>query len=153
MNQELSKTKPEIIKEVTYKTPLKSELLSMKVEMARLSSKYGKAHPKILNLEEKILAIRNLIKNDAQSESSTTQLVSNPKYGNLIEKKEDLTMNKKLLLSKRKDIMALQKVAINNLSMAPELEQYLNQLTRNKASIEKMYFTLQEKLQDTQLRK
>ncbi len=151
--QELKETKSEIVEDVDYSSELRNQMMSLKLELATLSSKYRDEHPKILELKDKMLAVKDLIRKSGNENAGSTKLSPNPKWQRLTNEKEKDNVQRELLLSKKQNLIKLQEEAIKNLAMAPELEQKLNQLTRNKATTEKMYLTLQEKLQDTQLKK
>ncbi|MFC1585633.1 GumC family protein [Fibrobacterota bacterium] len=153
IKEEMTGLDSQMIKEITYDKPLKEELLDMKLQLARLRTKYKAGHPKVMKLQKNMEAVRSMIRNEALEESSTTTMVNNPRYEELRNNEQQLEVQKDLLITRRNELQKLQQKSFSNLAVTPELELKLSQLTREKHSTEKMYFMLQEKLQETKLKK
>lgn len=153
VENELKSVDSTVIRDLEYDQPLKKELMSLKLEHAKLITKYQPNHPKVLELAKKMKAVQNLIQQDAANESNTTTMANNPRYEELKNKQREVKIQRDLFNTKQQELYKLQSQGLKNLALAPDLELRFNQLTRSKQSTEKMYFMLEEKLQETQLKK
>jgi|GEM_PF-6701773 len=153
VQSELVQIDSSLLKEVTYDKDMQKELMNMRIEQAQLLTKYQPNHPKVKDVTQKMKAIQKLLQQDASKESNTTTLIQNPRYQKLRDQIQEIKVQKDLLQNKKREYEKLQSSSVRTLTLAPELELRYSQLIRNKQSTEKMYFMLEEKLQETRLKK
>ncbi len=143
----------QIVKAITFEKPLKKELLSLKLEKAKLLALYGKGHRIIKTINSKIIEISKLISSHEENNANTTTVEANPRYFEIISRIHDIQTRKAVYNTRRRELE--HNLISSNVKMAaaPELEMKFNQLLRKKASQMSMVTTLEQKFQESQLQK
>ena len=156
--KELTKEEEEIIStRIITDNPIvqqyKQELANLEVELAGLKKKYTLEHPQVLEIKEKIQAIKQRLQNSVQEVVSSKTKTTNPFYKQLKEQLISLNTSIIALEGKLKGYEEQIKEVKEELTALPEKELNLARLQRNLTVAENVYTMLRERKEEIQIQK
>ena len=156
IQDQLSKTEKEVISSKTISlnpvvTQLRSQLVSLMVELSGLKAVYPSNNPKVLEIERKIEETENLLKDEVERIVMNQVQVINPMYTKLITQLFTDKAKIKALEIAKEHVENLRKIYLDRLKEFPKLEQELIELTREMKIKENLYTLLVQKLEEVRI--
>jgi polysaccharide chain length determinant protein (PEP-CTERM system associated) len=130
---------------------LKANLTSLEVELPTLLKKYGKNHPKVMEVKSKINEVTSRLRSEVEKVISHEISTINPIHENIKQKLITLETDINALDAKEKALITTIDEYKSKLENLAEKELILARLTREVTSTEKMYNILLEKQQEAMI--
>jgi capsular exopolysaccharide synthesis family protein len=142
-----------VVAEVTRDRPLQKQLLALEVELAKLRVEHGEKSRKVHNVLQEMENIRALIDQDLENKSYTTILQSNPRFHDLQAMQDDIKAERSVSMARKKELEQILESAYRKTAAQPELQLIRSRMLRDKQASEKIYTMLNEKIEETRLKK
>ncbi|MFH1563002.1 MAG: GumC family protein [Nitrospirota bacterium] len=130
---------------------LKANITSLEVELPTLLKKYGKTHPKIMEVKSRIKEATSKLKTEVEKVVSSEVSTLNPIHENIKEKLIASETQINALEAKGNALVTTIDKYKSRLEDLAEKEMMLGQLSREVVSTEKMYNILLEKQQEAMI--